>query len=233
MTSGEHESSRLPRIDFCQVGQKVPLWGIIDEYHCLGVVMNRRLMALALLFILSLTCSALAGVPYTLEGILTVHSDAITLNTADGRVFSLEMDTGKAKSLDGQHVRVEGDAFSADEVSRLTVKRIDKTEPQAPEVVLPPFKANQRPAHLVADKGDTVVMSDVRWNFKPGPNGKDPDYIWDTVSVRPDLVDKVYFVKKPFSPRVASRTLLHVVHLQAGRSGQLQGPAGTLGHLKK
>jgi len=90
MTSGEHESSRLPRIDFCQVGQKVPLWGIIDEYHCLGVVMNRRLMALALLFILSLTCSALAGVPYTLEGILTVHSDAITLNTADGRVFSLE-----------------------------------------------------------------------------------------------------------------------------------------------
>jgi len=167
------------------------------------------IVPLMMFLALCLTIPAWANVPYTLEGILTLREDVVTLNTADGRVFALEMDRGKAKGLDGEHVRVEGLAKQADDLSTLQVKKISKTDPQAPELVLPPFKSYQRPAKMISSTRDAIVMGDVRWSSKPGPNGKSPRYFWENVTIRPELVDKIYFVKKPFPPEwIAAHSLM-------------------------
>ena len=152
------------------------------------------------MFLHCLSLSLLANVPYTVEGVLMVQQEAVTLNTADGRMFQLEMDGNKAKSFDNKQVKVEGLAREADELSVLKVKKIQLIDPKQGTVELLPYKNSQRPTHIVADTGDSMVMGNVRWGFTPAMKGSEIQFKWDATTIKPELVDQVYFVKKPFPP---------------------------------
>lgn len=150
------------------------------------------------------------SVPYDLRGMVSIHEQSVILNTPDGRVFQLWLDANKARLYQGRQVRVEGLARQADDVTCIKVKKITLIDPKAPEVVLPPYKAAQRPPSLLRSDNGALVIKDFRWSYGP-VKGDDSrrEYVWDTVTLRPDLVENVYFVKKPFAPEwLAAHSLL-------------------------
>lgn len=157
-------------------------------------------VALILTLLVLPLATAWANIPYEVEGVVAVHADAVTLNTPDGRVFQLDLSRAAAAKFDDRYVWVRGVARQCDEVYALDVKKIELRDPNPQQVVLPPYKTYQRPARMVSANDEAIVMTDVRWGAKPGASGQDPQFNWETVTIRPDLLEKVYFVRKPFPP---------------------------------
>lgn len=63
-------------------------------------------------------------------------------------------------------------------------------------------------AHLVRDTGDALQIGNIRW----GVMGKNPtqtppeehEFNWNTATVRPALVDQMFFLVKPFRPKIVA-----------------------------
>lgn len=148
------------------------------------------------------------SVPYTLEGIVTVQEDVVTLHTSDGRVFILMISAGRAEPFVGKTVRVEGMAKQADQLSRLKVKKIAAVDSTTKPVDAAPFKVHQTPPSLVSQDADSFVIRNVRWEWQQASDSKLLP-VWETVTINPDLVENVYFVKKPFPPEwIAAHSFL-------------------------
>jgi hypothetical protein len=169
--------------------------------------MNLRRFILALICFFALT-PTFASVPYTLEGCVTVDNHEAYLHTGDGRVFRLDMDLAKAKSFHDLYVIVEGIAKEADDLAVLKVKKITRHDPAIPVPPPAPYKDYQRPARKIAESAGAITMDNVRWGFDP----KAADgvrFFWEKAVIRPELVENVYFVKKPFPPEwLAAHSLL-------------------------
>ncbi|MBI4056539.1 MAG: DUF4105 domain-containing protein [Elusimicrobia bacterium] len=136
------------------------------------------------------------AVPYTLEGTITVyrHEGIVLLHTTDGRTFSLRKD--KSSKFDpqdwhGRVVQVEGWAAESDELDEILVAKIKEIDPSAP---VPPTEHVdfQRPAQLVSHVGQRWEVGNVRW-------GEEKPSTWETVTIDPSLIEKVYFAQKPFA----------------------------------
>ncbi len=149
------------------------------------------------------------GNEYTIEGRLTVHDDAITLSTADGRNFVLLMSGREAAKFHDQQVVIEGLAHQADDLSCLKVKKVSLAT--APDLKDPPapFKQHQTPPSLIADKGDTLIVKNVRWGREEQKSSEGRTlYRFANTTIRPDRVKEVYFIKKPFPPEwIAAHSL--------------------------
>lgn len=171
---------------------------------------------------------AWANVPYQLEGLLSVQKEAVTLNTEDGRIFQLDMDSRKARELDGEMVSLTGVARQCDELEILKVKTIARIDAAAEKIVLPPFKSYQRPTRMLSNTGEVIVMSDVRWGFKGKAADGESAFNWETVTIRPSMVEAAYFIKKPFPPeKLAGHSLLLFTFKNGGlvdsRGGSARG----------
>ncbi|MFZ2961411.1 MAG: DUF4105 domain-containing protein [Candidatus Ozemobacteraceae bacterium] len=139
------------------------------------------------------------SIPYTLEGLITVNPEGVTLHTSDMRVFFLMMSADQAKPFAGRTVYVEGLAKQSDQLGQLKIKKITVISPNEQQKIVAPFKAHQAPPSLVSRNEDTFVIRNVRWDWEMG-SASQPLAIWETATIKPDLVENIYFVKKPFPP---------------------------------
>jgi len=161
------------------------------------------------------------GVTYTLRGVLSVEQSRVLLNTADGRLFQLDLSLRKAGKFSGRTVSVEALARQADDLSILKVESIKEYAPKAGEVVPPPYQPRRRQARMLSDKGGEIVMDNVR-TLRGGRPSTDT-FDWTTASLRPELIKNVYFVKKPFAPEVVAA---HSFFLFTFERGGLKDAAG-------
>lgn len=146
------------------------------------------------------------GVSYTLTGVLSIHEEKVLLNTPDGRLFELDMSVRKARKLEGQSVQVEAKAKQADDMAVLKINSIAPYD-ASQEIVLPGYIARQRPAALVSETDEALVVNNMRWLYGQTPS-KD-SFDWTTATIKPALIKSVYFIKKPFAPEwIAAHSLL-------------------------
>ncbi len=188
-----------------------------------------RPVAIALLVFCILACTpADAQVNYTLEGIVTVWQNQGKLTTGDGRVFRLTgISPRDMAKYDGENVVIEGSIRQADMLDSLKVRKIAKKPIKADDVVLPPLKPRQRPAKLASYVNGVMTVDNVRWGQKPGQeNIADPglaDHYFRTVHLRPELVENVYFVLKPFEPKLIAAHALFIFTMKPGALVTAQG----------
>jgi hypothetical protein len=147
------------------------------------------------------------SVPYTLEGVLAVQDGVATLNTVDGRIFSLVISTGKAREYAGKSVHIYGVAPQADNVRYIKVKKIKAVDLKAAKTVLAPYKQGQRSPVMLESSSDASIIQDFRWDLTSVASGS-LKHGWVTATIKPDLVKNVYFIKKPFPPEwIAAHSL--------------------------
>jgi len=146
------------------------------------------------------------GVSYVLNGVLTIQEEKILLNTPDGRVFELDYSLRKARKFDGRTVHVEAEAKQADDMAVLKADKVEEFNPAAHDLKLPPYNPKRRQARLLGDEAGVLTVGNVRWHSAaPKPDQFD----WATATIKPELVKKVYFIKKPFAPEwIAAHSLL-------------------------
>ncbi len=142
------------------------------------------------------------GVNYSLKGVLSLTEDGPYLNTADGRLFKLDLSERKARKLDGRTVVVEAQARQADDLSVLKVGKISEYTPKAGEVVPAPYQPRRRQALLLENKAGELVIGNVRKSDAEVPPAG--SYDWTTMTVKPELIKNVYFIKKPFKPELVA-----------------------------
>jgi hypothetical protein len=159
-------------------------------------------LAVFLIVLFSGAEMVLAQANYRLIGMVTVRSAKAKLTTHDGRVFMLDkLPFIEAAKYDGRNVEIHGSVKQADDLEVLSVKSIKVIPIDQTKVVMPPMKSNQRPPRLVSNRNGVMTFGNLRWRMKPGEqpqNQEEHDY--RNVSLRPDMVDNVYFVLKPFAP---------------------------------
>lgn len=142
------------------------------------------------------------GVNYSLKGVISVTEDGPFLNTSDGRLFKLDLSDRKAAKFDGKAVLLQAEAKQSDDLSVLKVVKIEEYEPQAGEVVPPPYQPRRRQAQLLQNKADELVMGNVRTLTAEVPAADSFD--WTTMTMKPELIKNVYFIKKPFKPEIVA-----------------------------
>ncbi|OGR45011.1 MAG: hypothetical protein A2X35_06345 [Elusimicrobia bacterium GWA2_61_42] len=161
------------------------------------------------------------GVTYALKGVLSVTEEGVHLNTAEGRLFNLDLSGRKAREFNGKTVVVEAQAKQADDLSVLKVISISEYTPQAGEIVPPPYQPRRRQAVIIENKGAELVMGNVRTAQAEVPPAD--AYDWTTMTIKPGLIKNVYLIKKPFKPEVVAAHSFFVFTFEKGGLTDAQG----------
>lgn len=176
------------------------------------------------LIVLLLTVSSqlLAGSLYRINGIIDLLPESIVFTTEDCRVFKLDMSRKTAARHNGKTVQI--DAMAKDSVSLDTLK-VKKIRPFSKRIIIKdpkPYKNYQKPAKLVKANDSEIELKNVRWaRMKEKDSAGDTQFIWENVKIRPDLIDKVYFIKKPFAPEwIAAHCLMLYTFKKGGMIDQ-------------
>ncbi len=147
------------------------------------------------------------GANYTLKGVISVTEDGPYLNTVDGRLFKLDLSERKAARFEGKTVVIEAQARQADDLSILKVGRITEYLPKAGEIEPAPYQPRRRQALLLENKDGLITMGNVRTMRSAVP--QENSYDWTSMTMYPDRIKNVYFVKKPFPPEfIAAHSFL-------------------------
>ncbi len=146
-----------------------------------------------------------AQVNYRVTGIASIinHTQGayVILRTGDGRIFNLTgIDVTRVRPFDGKNVIVEGSARQADQITDLKVSSINLAPLDKNAVVLPPFKAHQRPARLVSQNTPVYTVQDVRWGYIPGKERNNENFRYLKTTIDTSKAERAYFVLKPFPP---------------------------------
>jgi hypothetical protein len=150
-----------------------------------------------------------AHAKYRLNGILDIQKQGeVTFNCEDGRIFNLKISAKKAARYDGELVQIDAYAEDGMNLDELKVTRIREYEKR----IMPsdaPYDELRRFSRILDAKGPNYIVKDVRWATKKA-NGDNPaEHFWQTVKINTDLIDKAYFVLKPFPPEwLAAHALL-------------------------
>ncbi|HNV72096.1 MAG TPA: DUF4105 domain-containing protein, partial [Candidatus Ozemobacteraceae bacterium] len=147
-----------------------------------------------------------------------VQENVPTVRTEDGRVFMLVLDLDKAREMESKTVRIEGKAHKADDVELIKVQKINVIpdhEFPAPKVEHADY---QKPASILSQTADQIVIKDVRWGIQqdPATSTLKAKHEWETVTIKPDLVENGYFVLKPFAPKFIAAHSLFVFTFKPG-----------------
>lgn len=142
------------------------------------------------------------GVNYSLKGVISLTEDGPFINTADGRLFKLELSDRKAAKLDGKTVILQAEAKQSDDLSVLKVVKITEYEPKDGEVVPPAYQPRRRQAQLLRNSAEAIVMGNVRTLTAEIPAMDSFD--WTSMTMKPELIKNVYFIKKPFKPEIVA-----------------------------
>jgi hypothetical protein len=179
---------------------------------------------LALFFVVSgnMSQQVYAGsyaVHYSVRGILEIRECVSCLYTADGRVFQLLMSGRAAEKFNGKTVAIDGKVEKSDETDTLKVKKIREIPAEKVEIEPVEHEEYQRPAKLAKDEKGLLRIDNVRWNIAQDPGAKEPkaQHSWESVTVDPAKVLKVFYVVKPFAPKfIAAHTLLAFTFASGG-----------------
>lgn len=161
------------------------------------------------------------GVNYSLKGVLSVTEAGAYINTADGRLFKLDLSGSEAREFDGRTVAVEAQARQADDLALLKVRKISAYTPEAGEVTPPPYQPRRRQALLLESKAGELVMGNVRTTLAEVPPAD--SYDWTAMTVKPELIKNVYFIKKPFKPEIVAAHSFFVFTFEKGGLKDAQG----------
>ncbi|OGR69171.1 MAG: hypothetical protein A2081_05305 [Elusimicrobia bacterium GWC2_61_19] len=161
------------------------------------------------------------GVAYTLKGVIARNEAGVFINTADGRLFKLDLSSAKAGKFDGKTVVIEAEAKQADDLALLKVTRIAEYTPKAGEVTPPPYQARRRQAVIIDNKGGDLVLGNVRTMLTEVPPAD--SYDWTTMTIKPELIKNVYFIKKPFKPEIVAAHSFLVFTFEKGGLRDAQG----------
>ncbi|MBF0406620.1 MAG: DUF4105 domain-containing protein [Candidatus Riflebacteria bacterium] len=144
-----------------------------------------------------------AQVNYKLEGIVTVRSAKAKLTTEDGRIFKLVgIDFKDVAAFDDENVIVEGSVKQADQMEELKIKSIVKKPVDEKKVVFPGFKPGQRTMKLVSERDGVFTVGNFRFRQKPGSYTAGlEEHHYRIARIKPDMIDNVYLVLKPFEPK--------------------------------
>jgi hypothetical protein len=161
------------------------------------------------------------GANYTLKGVVSNTENGPYINTIDGRLFKLDLSDRKARKYDGETVIIEAQARQADDLSILKVDKISEYQPKSEEVVPAPYQPRRRQALLLANKDGEITMGNVRTMRTPVPS---PDtYDWTEMTMKPELIKNVYFVKKPFPPEFLAAHSFLVFTFEKGALKDAEG----------
>lgn len=155
------------------------------------------------LLIIFYSNTGFAQVNYKLEGILTAEKNRAKLTTDDGRLFILEgKSAAKFLEFNGKSVLIHGSVRQADQLEILRVKKIVEIKPEQGKIVLPEFKPRQRAPILSSNKDGVLTVGNFRWRILPGkfPAGGLEEHRFEVARIRPEMVENVYLVLKPFPP---------------------------------
>ncbi|MDA8131251.1 MAG: DUF4105 domain-containing protein [Elusimicrobia bacterium] len=147
------------------------------------------------------------GASYTLKGVISVTEDGPYINTVNGRLFKLDLSEKKASRYEGKTVILEAQARQADDLSILKVGKITEYLPKAGEIEPAPYQPRRRQAMLLEDKDGIITMGNVRTMHTQVPPAD--SYDWTSMTMHPEKIKNVYFVKKPFPPEfIAAHSFL-------------------------
>lgn len=166
---------------------------------------------LSLVFLMLLLCSQVnAGVFYRVNGVIDIRENTVVFTTEDARVYQLEMSKSDAQKYDGQSVQIDAVSKDATRVGTLKVKTVRPYDKQVTIKDPKPYKNYQKAASLVKASASEIILKNVRWSRKKEKDADgEPLFNWQTVKIRPDLIDKAYFVVKPFPPEwIAAHCLM-------------------------
>ncbi len=166
------------------------------------------------------------GVNYSLTGAVSVDEGQAWLNTADGRLFRLDLSERDAARYDGKSVKLRAEARQSDELDLLKVRSIEEYTPADGEVVPPPYQPRRRQAVMIDDREGRLVMGNVRTLAGKAPSAAEFD--WTTMTLKPELIKNIYFVKKPFAPELVAAHSFLVFTFEPGGLRDAAGsePAG-------
>lgn len=161
------------------------------------------------------------GANYILKGIVANTEDGVFINTFDGRLFRLDLSARKARKFDGKSVVIEAQARQADDLSILKVGDIEEYTPGTDEVVPAPYQPRRRQALLLENKDGAITMGNVRTMRTAVPS---PDsYDWTNMTMNPEKIKNVYFVKKPFPPEFLAAHSFLVFTFEKGALSDAEG----------
>ncbi len=176
-----------------------------------GVFMIKKILGPVLLtFMLLASVQVFAGAFYRITGMIDIVDGNVVLTTDDCRVFTLKISQNDAKKYNGQIVQIDAVAKDATTVGNISVKAIRPLDKRIEIKDPKPYKNYQKAARLVKSGKDGVVLSNVRWGRKKEKDADgEPLFNWHKATIKPELIDKVYFVKKPFPPEwIAAHCLM-------------------------
>lgn len=171
---------------------------------------NRFLQLMLVLLLVVTSVPVLAGSFYRINGMLDVRDGTIVFSTEDCRVFALDMSLNEARRFDGQLVQIDAVAKDSTELKTLEVKKVRPYDKRIEVKDPQPYKNFQKPASLLKSAADGLVIKNVRWSRLKEKNAAgETEFAWKNVTIKPELVEKSYLIKKPFPPEwIAAHCLM-------------------------
>lgn len=161
------------------------------------------------------------GVNYSLKGVISVNEGGVFINTVEGQLFKLDLAAKKAAAFEGKTVVLEAQARQSDDLSVLKVAKISEYTPKAGEVTPPAYQPRRRQATIIGNKAGELVMGNVRTASMEVPS--ETAYEWTSMTLKPELIKNVYFIKKPFKPEVVAAHSFFVFTFEKGGLKDAQG----------
>lgn len=168
-----------------------------------------NLLVIAVFLFCFIAAASFAGVLYRIDGIMTVKEDKVYFQASNASTYLLDVKLSTAKKYEGQTVQIDAVGKDATSVYCLKVKKIRTIEKKIEAKGEGDYKAYQKPARMVSTEGGLLEMSGVRCGRKVGADRDNPEFYWRNVTMKPDMIKEVYFIKKPFPPEwIAAHCLM-------------------------
>lgn len=166
-------------------------------------------MSIVLFFAL-VSVQLFASVFYRINGIIDIRDDLAVFTTEDCRVFTLDIPLKEARKFDGQTVQIDATGKDSTDLRTIKVKKIRPFEKRI-EIKDPlPYKNFQKPASIIKTTDDELVVKNIRWSRLKAKNANnETEFSWQTVKIKPELLEQTYLIKKPFPPEwIAAHCLM-------------------------
>jgi len=171
--------------------------------------MKKSNLKILVLFFVLIAATSWAGVLYRIDGIMTINENKVFFQASNATTYLLDIKLDTAKKYEGKTVQIDAVGEDATKVYCLKVKKIRLFDKRISPRGEGDFKAYQKPARVIYNDKGIVKVAGVRCGRQPGSNKDNPKFNWRTVTIKPELIKEVFFIKKPFPPEwIAAHCLM-------------------------
>lgn len=178
--------------------------------------MNKNNLKLIVLVFVCFAAVSFAGTLYRIDGIISINEGKVYFQASNASTYLLDVKLRTAKKYEGQTVQIDAVGKDATSVSTLKVRKIRPIEKKIEAKGEGDFKAYQKPARMISNENGIIKMAGVRCGRKAGTSDDKPEFNWYTVTMKPDMIKEVYFVKKPFAPEFIAAHCLMFFQFEKG-----------------